>query len=148
MVQIQHWKNPTTPNMLVVWANEDRPKVSKPLWQAQCFVWVLHYQPLSLIRYTGKLDCWQTLQWHGTAECCSAHNLTKSVSITLSPILWQEIQGTICRLVGKETREKADVWAKWINKTLARGNPQLDHTFTWMYMSPLMYVLKKLVSSN
>jgi len=43
--------------------NEDKPQVSKPLRQAQCFVWVSYYQPLSIIRYTSKLDCWQNLQW-------------------------------------------------------------------------------------
>jgi hypothetical protein len=55
--------------------HEDKPQVPKPLRQAQCFVWVLHYQPLSLIRYAAKLGCWEILQWQWAAVCCSSHNL-------------------------------------------------------------------------
>lgn len=162
MVQIQHWKNPTTPSMLVVWAKRGQATGTHTIAASTVFcmsiAWptIITYQ---IYRQTRLLTNSAMIENSWMLFCTQTELIPEWPSpMFLSLWVFNSVlscdQETISRLVGKQNREKANVWAKWINKTLGRGNPQLDHMFTWMYMLPLMYVpwvvhvLKKLVSSN
>jgi hypothetical protein len=161
MVQIQHWKNPTTPSMLVVWAKQEQATGIKTI--AASIVFCTSIALPNIVTYWIYRQTWlltnSAMRENSWMLFCTQPEL---IPAWLSPMflsLWVLKSVLSCDKSYKELyadllankREKADVWAKWINKTLARGNPQLEG---WMYMSPLMHVpwvvhaLKKLVSSN